>query len=138
MFDGTQLQTNAYTVEFKKQYGMDEEQEVSSSVGENVVNGSLEVSSNRLAGQSSKLLTYIINVSYTEPKTKTTLKTSARITFTLMDNPGSVKYVSITGENVFLYNFSLIFAVFVEKNGKPGFIPDKPLCDFSLIMPGEN
>ena len=104
MFDGTQLQNSAYTVEFKKQYGMDEEQEVSSSVGENVVNGSLEVSSNRLAGQSSKLLTYIINVSYTEPKTKTTLKTSARITFTLMDNPGSVKYVSITGENVFLYN----------------------------------
>ena len=104
VFDGTQLQPSNYNVEFKKQYGTDVEQPVSSSVGETVSNGELQVSSNRLAGQSSKILTYIMNISYTEPKTKTTLQTSARLTFTLMDNPGSVKYVSITGENVFLYN----------------------------------
>lgn len=104
VFDGTQLEPSSYNVEFKKQYGTDVEQPVSSSVGETVINGELQVSSNRLAGQSSKILTYIMNISYTEPKTKTTLQTSARLTFTLMDNPGSVKYVSITGENVFLYN----------------------------------
>ena len=39
---------------------------------------------------------------------------------------------------IFKRNRFSVLPVFVEKNGKPGFIPDKPLCDFSLIMPGEN
>ena len=104
LFDGQQLSYSNYTITYKKQYGYDAEQDIQSAVGENVSNGELQVSSNRLANQSSKILTYIMYISYTEPKTKVTLETSARISFTLMDNPASVKYVSITGENVFLYN----------------------------------
>lgn len=106
-FDG--VATTDFTVVYKRQFGTETiGTVVSGSNGETVTNKNLVVSSNRLAGASSKLLTYIIEVSYYDSKTKTTLNNTSRLTFSLINNPSTVKYISLTGENVFLYNSSQV------------------------------
>ena len=72
--------------------------------GETVSNGVLTVSSNQLSSISSKLLTYLCTISYTDPDTNVPLTTQALITFSLISQGINLKDINIIGENVFLYN----------------------------------
>lgn len=72
--------------------------------GESVNNGILTVSKNFLGGISSKILTYIVQVQYTNPDTNISVETQARISFAMVSNADQLKHCTITGESVFLYN----------------------------------
>lgn len=72
--------------------------------GEAVSNGILTVSANKLANVSSGLLTYICTIQYTDPDTGVPITTVASLTYTLVTMASELKYASITGESVFLYD----------------------------------
>lgn len=103
-FDGTVL-SSGYTVKFKKRDGSSAESEITASSGaEAVSNNKLTVSSNILKDSVYGMITYTMEVSYVVPKVNKTISTTASLTFSLVKNPETVKYASINGENVFLYN----------------------------------
>lgn len=103
-FDGTALDTG-YTVTYKKKDGSGSETTINATSGaEAITNNKLVVSNNILKDSNTGLVTYLMEVSYTEPKTKVTLTSTASLTFSLIKNSETVKYANITGENVFLYN----------------------------------
>ena len=103
-FDGALLDSG-YAVIFKKKDGSSTESTISATSGaEAVSNNTLIVSNNTLKDSNTGIITYLMEVSYTEPKTQVTLTSVAQLTFSLIKNSETVKYASITGENVFLYN----------------------------------
>ncbi|MDD3121933.1 MAG: hypothetical protein PHC62_00290 [Candidatus Izemoplasmatales bacterium] len=107
-FDGVTIaNTNAnLEIIYQRQFGNDAAQNVVSGSDGETINASkaLEVKTNKFVGASSKLLTYIMSVTYTDPKSKVPVNVQARLTFTLLDNPGIVKYIALSGENAILYN----------------------------------
>ena len=76
------------------------------TTGETVVSGVLRVSANKLASVSSGQLTYICNITYTDPDTGVPISSQASLTYTLVTMASELKYAGITGENTFLYDTS--------------------------------
>lgn len=104
-FNAVALDKSEYTATFSKQDGSNAATVISSTSGaEAVNNNTLTISANTLKDSQNGILTYSIEVRYTEPKTKATLVNTSSFTFSLLNNPETVKYASISGENVFLYN----------------------------------
>lgn len=73
------------------------------TTGESVSGGILTVSANKLS-TTDNLLTYICNISYTDPETGVELKTEATLTYTLLSMASELKSCEVTGESVFLYD----------------------------------
>lgn len=105
-YSGESKQLNAsesgVTITWKRREGSGEA--ASLITGESVSNGILTVSNNFLSSISSGLLTYMVTVEYTNPDTNIPVETQAQMTFALVKNADELKYCSITGESVFLYN----------------------------------
>lgn len=74
------------------------------TTGETVSNGVLRVSANKMSGLSSGQLTYICNVTYTDPDTGVPISAQASLTYTLVTMASEIKSANITGENTFLYD----------------------------------
>lgn len=74
------------------------------SSGEAVSGNVLTVSANKLENVSSKLLTYLCDVVYTDPNAGIDITVQATLTFSLVSNATEMKSVSITGESTFLYD----------------------------------
>lgn len=74
--------------------------------GETVNGGKLVVSSNVLSAISSGMITYICNVSYTDPDTSVTVKTSSQLSYSLVKYAEELSDCSITGDTTFKYNGS--------------------------------
>lgn len=68
--------------------------------------GKLIVTTNPFSPDGTKLITYKVIITYTEPNMGTTLEASGQISFGLVQNANKVKSVVITGESAFLYNSS--------------------------------
>ena len=62
------------------------------------------MSANKLANITSKLLTYICEVTYTDPDTNVPLTAQSTLTYNLVSNASELKYASISGESAFLYD----------------------------------
>lgn len=104
--DQLQLPCSGLTVIWKRQEGSDNATELKE--GETVKNGVLTVSQNFLSKIQSGLLTYLVNIQYTDPVTNTTLETQSQMSFSLSRQAIEAKYCTITGESVFLYNTNQI------------------------------
>ena len=78
------------------------------TTGETVVNGVLRVSANKIASASSGQLTYICNVTYTDPDSGVPISSQASLTYTLVTMASELKYAGIIGENTFLYDTSRV------------------------------
>ena len=76
------------------------------TTGETVVGGVLQVSANKLANVSSGQLTYLCNITYTDPDSGVPISSQASLTYTLVTMASELKYAGITGENTFLYDTS--------------------------------
>ena len=77
------------------------------TTGETVTSGILKVSANKLSGVSSGLLTYICNVTYTDPDTSVPISAQASLTYTLVTMASELKYAGIIGETAFLYDTNM-------------------------------
>lgn len=69
---------------------------------ESVSNGILTVTANKLS--NNKIVTYICDITYTDPKAGLPITTQVTMSFTLLATATELKYAYITGENAFLYN----------------------------------
>lgn len=69
-----------------------------------ITDGKLKVQTNLFEDGSTSLLTFTVKVTYKEKKTNIQLESQGQITFSLVKNASKTKTVTITGENVFLYN----------------------------------
>ena len=76
------------------------------TTGETVVGGVLQVSANKLANVSSGQLTYLCNITYTDPDSGVPISSQASLTYNLVTMASELKYAGITGENTFLYDTS--------------------------------
>lgn len=74
------------------------------TTGQTSSGGKLTVKANKLADISSKIITYICKVVYTDPNVNVPIQAQANISFTLVSNASNVKYCSITGQSAFLYD----------------------------------
>lgn len=74
------------------------------STGETVSGGILTVNNNKLSTVSSGQLTYICNITYTDPDTGVPISAEAQLTYTLVTMASELKFASITGETAFLYD----------------------------------
>lgn len=74
------------------------------TTGETITGNQLVVSANKLSTVSSKLLTYLCDITYTDQDTGVPISAQATLTYTLVANATDVKYVTIIGESAFLYN----------------------------------
>lgn len=96
------LPLTGLTVTWKRKEGSNIESSL--NIGESIENGILTVSKNFLNTIPSGLITYIVNVQYTDTLTNTTLETQAQMSFSLAKQGVEAKYCSIVGESTFLYN----------------------------------
>ena len=103
-FNGTNvdLTSPGLTVTFQRQEGSGTPTALGS--GENVSGNKLTVSANKLESVTSKLLTYVCNITYTDPNTNVPLSTRATLTYSLIVNATDTKDATITGESTFLYD----------------------------------
>lgn len=103
-YNGVNVELTApgLTVTYKRQEGSGTPTDLSS--GESVSGNKLTVSANKLDDVTSKMLTYICEVKYTDPDTNVPLTTQATLTYSLIMNATEAKDASITGESVFLYD----------------------------------
>ena len=69
-----------------------------------VTNGVLTVSSNVLTPSGNKLVSYTVKITYSPEGTGVTLHAEGKITFSLIEQPTTVKSINVTGSNLFLYN----------------------------------
>lgn len=97
-----ELTSSALAIEWTRREGA--LGETALTTGETVTNGKLVVSANVLATNTYNLLTYIAHVSYTDPNSGVTLTSVNQMTFNLVKHAEELKYCSISGEGVFLYN----------------------------------
>ena len=74
------------------------------TTGEAVSNGVLTVSNNKMSGVTSGQLTYICDVTYTDPEVGVPITAQASLTYTLVRMATNLKYASILGETAFLYD----------------------------------
>jgi len=98
------LTASGLVVSYQKQEGSGTR--INLSTGETVSNGVLTVSANQLASVSSGLLTYICNISYTDPDVGVALTNEASLSYSLISMASELKYASISGETTFLYDAS--------------------------------
>lgn len=96
------LNTTGLSVIFKRQEGSGSP--VDLTIGEVLSGNKLTVSANKLANVTSKLLTYICEVTYTDPDTNVPLTAQSTLTYNLVSNASELKYASISGETTFLYD----------------------------------
>lgn len=103
-YDGADVPLNSpgLVVSFTRQEGSGTATAI--TTGETVVGNTLKVSSNKLASVTSKLLVYICDVTYTKPDVNIPVSLQTTLTFSLNSNAIELKYASITGDSVFLYN----------------------------------
>lgn len=103
-FNGQNIALNAtgLAVTFQRQEGSGTPVPLTS--GETVSKNILTVSANKLANVTSKLLTYICNITYTDPDSNIPLNAQSTITYSLLSNASELKYASISGESAFLYD----------------------------------
>ena len=103
-YNGESLMLNAtgLVVSFTRQEGAGTPTNLTS--GEICTENVLTVSANKLETVVSKLLTYICNVTYTNPDTGVSLDAQATMTYSLLSNATELKYASISGDSVFLYD----------------------------------
>lgn len=90
------------TVTWQRQIGSD----TPGASGGTVSYGKLTVNSNPFNLTTNTLVTYIVNVQYTEPNLGAQLNARGQITYGLIQNAAKLKKVNITGSNAFLYNSS--------------------------------
>ena len=100
-FDGAKL-TSGYSITYKKRDGANAETAL--GAGETVASNKLTVSTNTLRSSQTGIVTYLMTVTYREPKSQVVLSATAQMTYSLVNLPELTKYVSISGVNVFLYN----------------------------------
>lgn len=74
------------------------------TAGESVSGGILTVSQNKLSTVSSRLLSYLCYVTYTDPDTDVTVNAQSVLSYSLLQNANELHYISIDGGNVFLYD----------------------------------
>lgn len=74
------------------------------AISSGVTNGILTVGSNVLAPGGNKLVSYTVKVTYSPEGTGATLHAEGKITFSLIEQPTTVKSINITGSNLFLYD----------------------------------
>lgn len=103
-FNGISLSLDAtgLTITYKRQEGSGTATEL--STGETVSGNKLTVAANKLANVTSKLLTYICDVSYTDPNANIPITAQATLTYSLLSNASELKSVTIIGESTFLYD----------------------------------
>lgn len=77
--------------------------EAALTTGENVSNGILTVSANKLSSISSGLITYLCYVTYTDPETNILVNVVADITFSQIKTAVNAATVWISGEQLFKY-----------------------------------
>lgn len=97
-----ELSSSGLNVTFQRQEGSGTP--VSLTAGETVSGNKLTVKANKLSSVTSKLLTYICNVTYTDPDVGVPLNETAMLTYNLISNAVNTKDASITGESTFLYD----------------------------------
>ena len=103
-YNGNSVSLNAtgLSVTFQRQEGSGTP--VALTTGEVLSGNKLTVSANKLANVTSKLLTYICEVTYTDPDTNVPLTAQSTLTYNLVSNASELKYASISGESAFLYD----------------------------------
>lgn len=74
------------------------------TTGETVTSGVLTVSANKLGATNSGQLTYICDISYTDPQVGSAITTQNTLTFSLISMATELKSAYITGESTFLYD----------------------------------
>lgn len=104
------LNATGLTIIWKRKEGS--AAETALSANETVANNILTINANKLSSISSKMLTYIIYVTYLDPETDQIINKSADIPFHLINNAMNAHTVAINGEQVFKYdkNNSLVSA----------------------------
>ena len=98
------LTSTGLTISYKRKEGTGTA--VNLTTGEAVSSGVLTVSANKLASVSSGQLTYVCNISYTDPDTGVPIAAEAQLTYTLVTMASELKSCSIVGESAFLYDTS--------------------------------
>lgn len=104
----TRTMPTGLTVTWKRQLGSSSATTITNNTANHTITttGRLQVNANQL-NTSNALLTYIVEVAYIEPNSGvTTLTASGQISFGLIQNAQTLKMVTITGANAFLYNSS--------------------------------
>lgn len=74
------------------------------ATGETVTGNKLVVSDNKLKDVTSKILTYICDITYTDPDTNVPLSGQATLSYCLQEATPQIKDASISGETAFLYD----------------------------------
>lgn len=92
------------SITWKRREGAGSEGNLTS--GEAASSGILTVSQNKLSTVSSRLLSYICYVTYTDPDTAVTVNAQSVLSYSLLQNANELHYISVDGNNVFLYNAS--------------------------------
>lgn len=100
--NNVELSAPGLNVTFQRQEGSGAP--VSLTAGETASGNKLTVNANKLSSVTSKLLTYICHVTYTDPDVGVPLKETAVLTYNLISNAVNTKDASITGESTFLYD----------------------------------
>lgn len=72
--------------------------------GETASGNKLTVSANKLANVTSKILTYICAIKYTDPEIGVPISAQTTLTYTLLSNATELKDANITGDSTFLYD----------------------------------
>jgi len=100
--NNVELSAHGLNVTFQRQEGSGTP--VSLTAGETASGNKLTVNTNKLSSVTSKLLTYICHVTYTDPNVGVPLSETAVLTYNLISNAVNTKDASITGESTFLYD----------------------------------
>lgn len=100
--NNVELSAPGLNVTFQRQEGSGTP--VSLTAGETASGNKLTVNTNKLSSVTSKLLTYICHVTYTDPNVGVPLSETAVLTYNLISNAVNTKDASITGESTFLYD----------------------------------
>lgn len=91
------------SIEWKRKYGTaSEDSVVSGANGERISNGILTVSNNKFTNY--QMVTYICNVTFTDPDVGTSVSAQTQMTYSLIRNAPTVRSCSIVGNNIFLYD----------------------------------
>lgn len=100
--DAVSLTDARLTLTWKRKIGSSAETNLSS--GESVSAGVLTVNQNILSSAASPTITYVCYVKYEDASQNIILNDRDVMSFTLLSTPEELKYISLSGENTFLYN----------------------------------
>lgn len=109
-YNGTSLSLSAsgLTITYTRKDGTSAATSLTS--GETVSGGILTVSANKLATSTSGQLTYICDISYTDPEVGATINTQNTLTFSLISMATELKSVNITGDSAFMYDSNRVIS----------------------------